>query len=286
MFPVVIPVAGLGTRSLPASKVIPKELLPVYDRPIIQFVVEEAQKANVKDVVFVTSSGKSAIEDHFDIQPALEQALKDKGKSDLLEEVQKVSRMVNVQSVRQKEPLGLGHAVLQAEPSISSSHFFVMLGDEMTDAEVPSLQQLLNIYQRKQSTVPEAGVILLMNVADEDVSKYGICEWDENSHQISRCVEKPQAHETQSRAAITGRYLLPYSVFEKIKSQPQGKLGEIQLTDALNALAQEGKLFGCLFEGTRIDAGDRMGYLQAHLHYYLRSPFAEKTKELMRSYLS
>lgn len=286
MFPVVIPVAGLGTRSLPASKAIPKEMLPLLDKPIIQYVVEEAKAAGVRDVIFVTSSGKSAIEDHFDVSADLEKTLESRNKTELLNKIKDVSSLVNVHSVRQKEALGLGHAVGMAEAMISSSHFFVMLGDEVTDAKPTALEQLLHIYEGVQSKAPEAGVIMLMEVPKKDVSKYGICELaSDSSNQILSCVEKPKPEETNSCWAITGRYLLPKKIFKMIGSSGAGALGEIQLTDALQALAKEGNLYACKFQGKRMDAGDRMGFLEANLHYYLRSDLAEQTRNLLREVL-
>ena len=282
MFPVVIPVAGVGTRSLPASKAIPKEMMPLFDKPIIQYIAEEAVEAGVKEVIFVTSKGKTALEDHFDASPELESFLREKNKTGLLEEVQRVSRMLKVQSVRQKEALGLGHAVGMASGMISSSHFFVMLGDEVTDSTPNSLQQLLQVYESLGDQREEAGVVMLMYVPEEDVSKYGICELQDRK--IIRCVEKPKANETNSRWAITGRYLLPRKVFEHIESSKRGALGEIQLTDALDALAKEGKLYACQFQGFRLDAGDRLGFLEANLHFYLKSSLQEDVRKILRKY--
>lgn len=283
MFPVVIPVAGLGTRSLPASKVVPKEMMCILDKPIIQYIVEEAAASAVQDVIFVSSSGKSVIEDHFDIQPQIEQALRDKGKQDLLKRVEEVSRLVNVQAVRQKEALGLGHAVLQAKNLVQASHFFVMLGDEITDSTPSSLQQLLSVYHQYREQEPDIGVVLLMPVTDKDVHKYGICELDSEARVLS-CVEKPKASETKSRMAITGRYLLPRSIFEKIETSQRGALGELQLTDALDALAKESKLRACVFEGTRLDAGDRLGFLESQIHFYLKSELRSEVIKLLGSF--
>jgi len=283
MFPVVIPVAGLGTRSLPASKAIPKEMLPVFDRPIIQYIVEEAAASGSKEVIFVTSQGKSALENHFDKDPIIEAILEKRQKPELLQKVREVSNLVSVQSVRQKEALGLGHAVLQAKSMISASHFFVMLGDEMTDSKPSSLDQLLSFWKNVRS---DAGVIAVMRVPDADVSKYGICEVDEKTGRILRCVEKPKASETSSRWAITGRYLLPKDVFNKLEAiKPIGNQ-EIQLTEALEMLAREQRLFMVEYKGLRFDAGDRMGFLRANLHYYLQSADAAATREILKDFLA
>lgn len=285
MFPAVFPVAGLGTRSLPASKVIPKEMLPLYDRPIIQHIVEEAVASGVKDVIFVNSRGKSSIEDHFDIQPELETLLQEKGKDQLLRKVYQLSRLVNVQSVRQKEALGLGHAVLMAKSMVSASHFFVLLGDEVTIAEPPACKQLLDRYEEIQSSSPGAGVVMVMKVPEDQVSRYGICELETNSgFKVKRCVEKPQASETDSRWAITGRYFLPREIFKMIEEQPKGALGEIQLTDALNQLAQQGNLFVCEQQGLRFDTGDRLGYLDSILHFYVKNEESSQVRALLKKY--
>ena len=278
--------AGLGTRSLPASKAIPKEMLPLFDRPIIQVVVEEAVQAGVEDIIFVTSKGKSAIEDHFDISPDLELALEKKGKKELLDRVRKLSRLVNVQSVRQKEALGLGHAVGMASTMVSGSHFFILLGDEVTDAQPTAVEQLMKTYESISSNTPDAGVIMLMEVLDEDVSKYGICEISSSvKNQIVDCLEKPPLSATKSRWAITGRYLLPKEIFSIIEKQGRCELGEIQLTDALQHLAQQGKLYACFFKGRRFDAGDRLGFLEANIHYYLKSQYADSTRKILKDFL-
>ncbi len=283
MYPVVIPAAGYGTRSLPASKTIPKEMLTLFDRPIIQWVVEEAVNAGLKDIIFVTSKGKSSIEDHFDIQPELENILRKPGKESFLKVVSEVSRMVSVQSVRQKEALGLGHAVLMAKNLVSTSHFGVMLGDDLCEAKVPGIQQLVKKYETLKSQVPDAGVVLLMRVADSEVSKYGICEVeDEVSLKVRRCVEKPSPSQTKSRLAIIGRYFLPTSVFGILEKSVSGTLGEIQLTDGLNQLAQNGKLYGCLLDGRRFDAGDRVGFMEASVYYALQSSYGTQVREVLK----
>lgn len=282
MFPVIIPAAGYGTRSLPASKAIPKEMLTIFDKPTIQYVVEEVVKSGLDQVVFVTSRGKSSIEDHFDVSAELEAVLERSKKLDLLEMIRGLSKMVSVQSVRQKEMLGLGHAVLTAKHLVSTSHFGCALGDDLIEAPVPGLKQLIDFAQTRKLLEQEAGVVLLMNVSQADVSKYGICELDPQTGMIARCIEKPRSGETSSRLAIVGRYFLPRSIFGFLEGQRQGALDEIQLTDGLNALAEKGKLFGHILQGQRFDAGDRLGFLEATLFYALQSPLKEGVRKLIK----
>ncbi|MDB5038349.1 MAG: UTP--glucose-phosphate uridylyltransferase [Bacteriovoracaceae bacterium] len=287
MLSTVIPVAGLGTRSLPASKVIPKEMLPVFDRPIIQYIVEESIQSGASNIIFVTSKGKTAIEDHFDISFELEHLLERTKKTDLYKGIHALSREISIQSVRQKEQLGLGHAVLMAKNLIHTGPFGVLLGDDMIDSNPAGLKQLTNTYDLvKKNQAADIGVVMLSEVPDSEVSKYGICEIKSGTDfQITRCVEKPQPHETKSRFAILGRYLLPLDTFEILESQSRGALGEIQLTDALNALAKQGRLFGCVLKGQRFDAGDRLGFLKANIHYYLKSPMAQDVKNFLKEIL-
>ncbi|MBN8555738.1 MAG: UTP--glucose-1-phosphate uridylyltransferase [Deltaproteobacteria bacterium] len=283
----VIPVAGLGTRSLPASKSVPKEMLPVFDRPIIQYIVEEAVTSGAKNIVLVTSRGKSIIEDHFDIAPDLEATLKRANKNDLYKLVHDLSRMTAVQTVRQKEALGLGHAVWMAKNLIQTSPFGVMLGDDLVEAKVPGLQQLLEKSKSLKKDVSEIGVVMLTEVPDSEVSKYGICELDpKEPGRILRCIEKPKPSDTKSRSAILGRYLLPRDIFEILEKQKPGNLGEIQLTDALNVLAEQGRLYGCYLQGLRFDAGDRLGFLRANLHYYLKSPLKSDVQNLLKEFMA
>jgi UTP--glucose-1-phosphate uridylyltransferase len=282
-FSAVIPVAGLGTRSLPASKAVPKEMLPVFDRPIIQYIVEEAVASEASNIILVTSRGKSSIEDHFDISPELESILQRGNKKDLYKIVFDLSRKISVQTVRQKEALGLGHAVWTAKSLVNTSPFGVMLGDDMVEAQVPGLKQLMAKAQTIGKNLAEIGVIMLTEVSDQDVSKYGICEMDpKDSSRILRCIEKPKPSETSSRSAILGRYLLPRDIFQILENQKPGSLGEIQLTDALNVLAQQGRLYGCHLNGLRFDAGDRLGLLRANLHYYLKSSMSSDVKKLLK----
>ncbi len=285
MIPAVIPVAGYGTRALPASKSIPKEMMPLYDRPIIQYVVEEATRAGAKNIIFVTSKGKSAIEDHFDISPDLEILLQKSQKKDLYESITALSRMIDIQSVRQKEIKGLGHAVWMAKDLVSSS-FGVLLGDDIIVGKEPGLSQLVNIHSSLKKR-DDAGVVLLMEVPESEISKYGICEWESSETQkIRQCLEKPKPSQTSSRLAIIGRYLLPRTIFEILENLKPGAIGEIQLTDALNELAKKGNLYGVVLKGQRFDAGDRLGFLKANLHYYLQSPYQNEVRRMMEEMLN
>ena len=277
----VIPVAGLGTRSLPASKAIPKEMLPVFDRPIIQYIIEEAVSSGAGDIIFVTSKGKKAIENHFSIDSDLEKTLLESGKKKLYDEVHRISRLIDYKTVPQEEARGLGHAVLMAKDLVPSSPFGVLLGDDMMVSDPPGLKQLIDFYHAHDLSKNDAGVIMLMEVPESDVSKYGICEMDPNDkNRVVRCVEKPKPVETSSRFAIMGRYLLPKYIFELLESQKTGALGEIQLTDALNSLAEEGRLYGCVLKGARFDAGDRLGYLRANIHYYMKAGYSDEVRKM------
>lgn len=266
---VVIPAAGLGTRFLPATKAIPKEMLPIVDTPTLQYIVEEAVAAGVKDLVIVNGRGKSSIEDHFDVAFELETTMSERKKSKELELLHRVATMVNVVSVRQKRPLGLGHAVLCARPAIGNEPFAVMLGDDMVDSEVPAVLQLWRAYQKHGM-----GVVALMEVPAAETSMYGIAAGDridDRTLRITRLVEKPKTN-PPSNLAVIGRYILPPSIFGLLEKTERGVGGEIQLTDALAKLAQTEGLIGYRFEGTRYDAGDKLGYLKANLAYALKRP--------------
>jgi len=280
-FPLVIPAAGYGTRSLPASKAIPKEMCTIFDRPTIQYIVDEAVASGLRDVIFVTSRGKSSIEDHFDLNPELEALLERTGKKDLLASLQNLSRKIQVHSVRQKEMKGLGDAVLQAKALIATSHFFVALGDDLVEAPTPGLKQLFNTYAAKKASNSDAGVVLLMEVPESETHKYGICEIDSKTQLIQKCIEKPKAGTTTSRLAIVGRYLLPRGIFSALENSRPGAIGEVQLTDGLQALASENKLYGHILEGRRFDAGDRIGFLEATLFYALQSPLKSEVQNLL-----
>jgi UTP--glucose-1-phosphate uridylyltransferase len=266
---VVIPAAGLGTRFLPATKSIPKEMLPIVDTPTLQYIVEEAVAAGLTDLILIQGRGKGAIDDHFDISFELERTLADRSKTKDVEMLKRISSMVSVNSVRQKVPLGLGHAVLCAKSAVGNQPFGVMLGDDMVDSEVPCIEQLWRIYQQHNK-----GVIALMEVPAEETSMYGIAAGDmldERTMRITKLVEKPKIN-APSRLAVIGRYVLPPSIFAHLEKTERGVGGEIQLTDALARLAETEGLLGYRFEGTRYDAGDKLGYLKANIAYALKRP--------------
>ncbi len=266
---VVIPAAGLGTRFLPATKSVPKELLPIVDVPTIQYLVEEAVHAGIAEVIVVNGRGKVAIEDHFDIAFELETTLEKRGKTELVEMLHMISEMTRVVSLRQKLPLGLGHAVLCAASVVGDQPFGVILGDDLIDAQVPAIAQLIRVYNEHQK-----GVVALMEVRPDEAHLYGIAAGeplDARTLRISQIVEKPKAN-APSNLAVIGRYVLPPSIFELLRKTRPGVGGEIQLTDALAELSRTEGLVGYRFEGERYDAGDRFGYLKANLAYGLKRP--------------
>ena len=279
----VIPVAGLGTRFLPATKTVPKELLPIVDIPSIQYVVQEAVDAGIEEIIFVTGRGKDAIEDHFDEAPELEQILTDRGNTEMVKALRRIAEMIEVVSVRQKRPLGLGHAVLCARDLVGSEPFAVMLADDLVDSEVPCVRQLVDIFNRK-----EESVIALMQVPLEEVHQYGVIEGREiepRIYEIQRTVEKPVSSEAPSQMAIIGRYVLRPEIFEILQKQPPGRGGEIQLTDGLAQLARRRKMFGCVFAGERYDIGDKFGFVRATVAYALKRPdLKDKVTEYLRSF--
>ncbi|KAB1443470.1 UTP--glucose-1-phosphate uridylyltransferase GalU [Pseudodesulfovibrio senegalensis] len=263
----VIPVAGWGTRSLPATKNIPKEMLPIYKKPIVQYIVEEAIEAGLTDVVFVTNQNKKIIEDHFDRNFLLEQLLERAGKKELLEEVRRVSDMVNIISVRQKEQLGLGHAVLCADEVCKNEPFAVMLGDDLMFGLNAGISELLEAARSEGKAV--VGVI---EVPEDKVNRYGIIQGEEfapNMYRVNRLVEKPSPEEAPSNLAITGRYVLLPEIFDILENQEAGVGGEIQLTDALQGLADQDKLIAVRLQGQRFDAGDWVEYLTANIYFAL-----------------
>ena len=277
----VIPAAGLGTRFLPATKAIPKEMLPIVDVPTIQYVVDEAIASGIEHVVLVTGRGKDALVDYFDRAPELEQFLAEKGKDDLLAMVRDIAEKCEVIAIRQKEPRGLGHAVLAARPAVGDEPFAVLLGDDIFDADPPCIRQLIDVFEaRKQA------VIALLEVSDAQTSAYGIIKGTPLApglHQVEGMVEKPAPGTAPSRLAIMGRYVLPPDIFPLIAATPPGKGGEIQLTDALDRLRAASGVIGCAFRGTRYDAGDKFGYLQANLEYALKRPdLAAKLRPYLR----
>ena len=265
---VVIPVAGWGTRSLPASKNIPKEMLPIYNKPVIQYVVEEAQTSGIEDVIFVTNRDKSVIEDHFDYNLQLEAVLERAGKLDKLEEVRHVAEMVNIMSVRQKKQLGLGHAVLCARGLVGNEPFAVMVGDDLMFSGKPGIGQLMDVAMSEN--MPVIGV---MEVPWEKVNRYGIIAGEEVSpgvFRVSDMVEKPAQHEAPSRLAIVGRYVLTPDIFDHLQRVKAGVGGEIQLTDALRSLAHERGMMAVRMEGTRFDAGDWAEFLTANIYFAMQ----------------
>jgi UTP--glucose-1-phosphate uridylyltransferase len=267
---VVIPAAGLGTRFLPATKAVPKEMLPIVDTPTIQLIVEEAVKAGAEQVVVVNGRGKSAIEDHFDRSYELEDTLSRKKSTELFGQVRRISDMVRLVSVRQKEPLGLGHAVLAAKPAIGDEWFGVLLGDDLIDSEEPAIGQLARVAMQTGKAA-----VALMPVRDDQTHMYGVAAGKpqpDGNVLVDRMVEKPPRGSAPSNLAVVGRYLLPPDAFAILERVKPGAGGEIQLTDALAVLAQEGRLVGVLFQGERHDAGDRLGYLQANVAYALKRP--------------
>lgn len=265
---VVIPVAGWGTRSLPATKNIPKEMLPIYNKPVIQYVVEEAQRAHIKDVIFVTNRDKNVIEDHFDHNLQLEDLLERSGKLDKLEEVRRVAEMVNILSVRQKRQLGLGHAVLCARELVGDEPFAVMVGDDLMFSGVPGIGHLIEVAMAEK--MPVIGV---MEVPWEKVSRYGIIDGEEVApgvYRVRDMVEKPKREDAPSRMAIVGRYVLTPDIFDYLEKVKPGHGGEIQLTDALQAMAKDRGMMAVRMAGMRFDAGDWAEFLSANIYFALQ----------------
>jgi UTP--glucose-1-phosphate uridylyltransferase len=280
----VIPVAGLGTRFLPATKTVPKELLPIVDVPSIQYVVQEAVDAGIREIIFVTGRGKDSIEDHFDEAPELEQVLVERGNTEMVKMLRQIAEMTEVVSVRQKKPLGLGHAVLCARDLVGEEAFAVMLADDLIDNHIPCIRQLLEIYEKRNDSV-----VALMEVPLEEVHQYGVIqgkEIDERLYQIEAMVEKPAAKEAPSRMAIIGRYILRPEIFAILEKQPSGRGGEIQLTDGLSQLVRQRKVFGCQFVGERYDIGDKLGFVRATVAYALKRPdLRAKVKNYLKDVL-
>ena len=266
----VIPAAGLGTRFLPATKASPKEMLPLVDKPLIQYAVEEAVASGIEDIIVITGRGKRAIEDHFDRSVELEENLKGSGKSQLLDEIRHISSLANFCYVRQPEALGLGHAVLCAQHLIGDEPFAVILGDEIIDSPVPALAQLIQIYKKRHGAV-----LGVQNVPEQDVGRYGIVtpqRISDGLHRVKGLVEKPAPSEAPSTLAVIGRYILPPEIFPILRKTRPGKNGEIQLTDALKALAKRSPMFAQEIRGQRHDAGDKLGFLIATVEFALKNP--------------
>ncbi len=266
----VFPAAGLGTRFLPATKAQPKEMLPLVDKPLIQYVVEEAVRSGIANITIVTGRGKNAIEDHFDVSYELEQVLLNRGKQDLLDEIREISSMVNLTYVRQKEALGLGHAILVARESVGHEPFAVLLGDDIIDSEIPCLKQMMNIFGKLQ-----ASIIATCEVPPSEISSYGVIRgtpvegFGNRVFQVQDVVEKPPAGEAPSNMAIIGRYLLTPEIFPILEKTRSGRGGEIQLTDGIRTLLEQQPVYAYKFDGTRYDAGDKLGFLKATVEFAL-----------------
>ncbi len=264
----VIPVAGLGTRFLPATKAIPKEMLTVVDRPTIQYIVEEAVASGIDQVIFITSAGKSAIENHFDYDFHLDSVLKEKKKIALGEELNNISNLIDIVSIRQKKPLGLGHAIWTAKHVVGDEPFMVMLGDDLVLSKTPCARQMLDLFDDVQESI-----VAVQRVPEDQTFQYGIVEGEmmerERTHKVTRMIEKPAPGTTDSDLAIIGRYILMPEIFDLLGKTTPGHGGEIQLTDALQALGKKRDMYAYEFQGTRYDAGDKMGYLKAIIAYGL-----------------
>jgi UTP--glucose-1-phosphate uridylyltransferase len=265
----VFPAAGMGTRFLPATKASPKEMMPLVDKPLIQYVVEEAVESGIEEIVMITGRGKRAIEDHFDVAFELEEDLKAKGKHKLLSEVQRIADMVTFCYIRQKKALGLGHAVLMSKRIIGGDPFAVLLGDDIIDAKVPALRQMMNVYKRYPSTI-----LAIQKVPKSQTQHYGIIDAkkiEDGVYLVSDLVEKPSPKEAPSNLAIIGRYILTPEIFAALEHTKPGKGGEIQLTDGIKLLMKKQPIYAFEFEGVRHDAGDKLGFLKATVEFGLKN---------------
>jgi UTP--glucose-1-phosphate uridylyltransferase len=265
----IFPAAGLGTRFLPATKASPKEMMPLVDKPLIQYVVEEAVSSGIEEIVLVTGRGKRAIEDHFDVAFELEEDLKAKGKHKLLSEIQRIANMVTFCYIRQKKALGLGHAVLTAKRIIGDDPFAVLLGDDIIDARVPALKQMMNVYKRYPATI-----LAIQKVPKSQTKQYGIIDAkkiENGVYLVKDLVEKPDPSEAPSNLAIIGRYILTPEIFNSLEHTKPGKGGEIQLTDGLKQLMEKQPIYAYEFEGVRHDAGDKLGFLKATVEFGLQN---------------
>ena len=267
----VFPAAGLGTRFLPATKAVPKEMLPLVDKPIIQYGVEEALAAGCDQIIVITGRGKSAIEDHFDISYELENELEERGKEELLKQVRQISGMINVAYVRQKKAMGLGHAVLMARELVGDEPFGVILPDDIIDADVPCLKQMIDVYNQTGSSI-----LATQEVERKAVSAYGVLDatptgkHDGRLYEVKNLVEKPKPEDAPSNLAIIGRYVLTPLIFEMLEATEPGKGGELQLTDGIKQLLKHEKVYGYSFEGKRHDTGDKLGMLKATVEFGLK----------------
>lgn len=260
----------MGTRFLPATKTVPKELLPILDIPAIQYVVQEAVEAGIQEVIFVTGRGKDSIEDHFDAVPELEQILEERGQTEVVKALRQIADMIEVVSVRQKRPLGLGHAVLCARDLVGEESFAVLLADDLIDSDIPCVRQLLDVYEEKNESV-----LALMRVPAGEVRRYGVIKGQSLSdrlYEVEDMVEKPKPEQAPSQMAIIGRYILRPEIFPILETTQSGTGGEIQLTDGLLQLARKRKVYGYEFAGERYDVGDKFGFVRATIAYALKRP--------------
>ncbi|TDM12432.1 UTP--glucose-1-phosphate uridylyltransferase GalU [Macrococcus lamae] len=270
----VIPAAGLGSRFLPATKAMPKEILPILDKPTIQYIVEEAVAAGIEDIIIVTGKHKRAIEDHFDSQLELELNLKEKNKTELLEKVQHSTNLANIFYVRQKSPQGLGHAIWTAKQFIGDEPFAVLLGDDIVDAKTPAIRQLIEVYEETGTSVVGA-----KTVAAHETERYGIIEarfQKDRLYEIANLIEKPKLGTTDSRLAIMGRYILTPDIFTYLEEQNIGAGGEIQLTDAIQRVNEQTAVYAYDFEGDRYDVGDKIGFVKTTMEYAMRSEMKDE----------
>ncbi len=276
----IIPAAGLGTRFLPATKAMPKEMLPILDKPTIQYIVEEAARAGIEDIIIVTGKHKRAIEDHFDIQKELETTLYEKGKLELLDRVQYSTELANIFYVRQKEQKGLGHAIYTAKQFIGNEPFAVLLGDDIVESDNPAIKQLMEQYEATGKSV-----IGVQTVPETETHRYGIIEpksQDERLYEVNRFVEKPEQGTAPSNLAIMGRYVLSPRIFEYLENQDEGSGGEIQLTDAIERLNKDDKVYAYDFEGQRYDVGEKIGFVKTTIEYALKD---QEMREEIKRYI-
>jgi UTP--glucose-1-phosphate uridylyltransferase len=276
----IIPAAGLGTRFLPATKAQPKEMLPIVDKPTIQYIIEEAVASGIEEILIITGRSKRAIEDHFDKSVELELELKSKHKDDLLQQVEYISNLAEIYYIRQKEPKGLGHAISCARTFVGNEPFAVMLGDDVVDNDVPCLKQLIDVFDEYKTTV-----LGVQEVAPENVDKYGIVKGmhiENGVYKVKDLIEKPEVGKAPSNVAILGRYIITPKIFEILENTAPGKNGEIQLTDALKELVSQEAMYAYTFKGKRYDVGDKLGFLQATVEFALKR---DDLKEQFLSYL-
>lgn len=280
----IIPAAGLGTRFLPATKAMPKEMLPILDKPTIQYIVEEASKAGIEDIIIVTGKHKRAIEDHFDNQRELEMVLENKGKADLLEKVQYSTDLANIFYVRQKEQKGLGHAIHTAKQFIGNEPFAVLLGDDIVESDTPAIKQLMDVYEETGHSV-----IGVQEVPESDTHRYGVIDpsaKEGSRYEVRQFVEKPKQGTAPSNLAIMGRYVLTPEIFDYLETQQEGAGNEIQLTDAIERMNSKQQVYAYDFEGNRYDVGEKLGFVKTTIEYALKDPeMSQDLKEIGRAHV-